>query len=160
MDKIDKIQASVWKMLQRYRDNGDNSEVLLWQQDDFIHACKNTENAIKSMVVLKKHLPVSFHDLVRFSQPNTQWILSVRKSVIKHKITMLLDELSLRIARDIGYAPAIRVVVQPSKHTWENSGFALTTIEPNRIELPSEEEAKKIINDFLAKSFDDDKNET
>lgn len=143
-----KIQVSVWEALQYYRDN---SELPLWQQRDFDSACRNAENAIKSMAVLKKHLPASFHESIRFSQPNSQWILSVRKSVIKHKITTLLDELSMRIAQDIGYAPAIRIVVQPSKQAWENSGFSLVSVSPNRIELPTEEEAKKMIDDFLAK---------
>ncbi len=154
MDKIAKIQASVWEALQHYRDN---SDLPLWRQNDFSYVCENTENARKSMAVLKKHLPKSFHQLIRFSQPKTQWILTVRKSATKHRVTALLDELSMRIARDIGYAPAIRVIVQPSQQKWENSGFSLTKIEVNRIELPSEEEAKKIIDEFLAKPFEENK---
>lgn len=124
----------------------------LWQSEAFLTAVDNADNAIKSMVVLKKHLPERFHPLIRFAQPKTTWYVNVEKGVTATQLNMLLDDLLLRIAADIGYAPRLRVMVQPAQ--WAQTGFRLTYPDSTREKLPNSVESDTIIEAFLNKNSD------
>lgn len=146
---------NVWQVLQQCRtprqDNRHrNQNIMLWQQPEFLNAINQTENAKKSMAVLRKHLPKQYHELIRFAQPKTIWYLNVEKGLTATRLNMLLDDLSLKIAKDIGYAPKIRVMVQAGK--WHHSGFPLEYITSHSRQLPTEEEADHILADFLKSS--------
>ncbi|MGY0398981.1 MAG: hypothetical protein ACWIPH_03390 [Ostreibacterium sp.] len=146
MGKPNKIQASVWQAVQHYQQN---SKEMLWHHDEFSEAIENAENEVKSIAVLKKQLPERFHELVRFAQPKTIWYLNVEKGLIATQLTMLLDALCLRIAKDIGYAPRLKVMVKPSHNDWLRAGLPLAYMPITHIQLPTPEEATEIINRFL-----------
>lgn len=121
-----------------------------WHNEAVITAVENAENAIKSLQVLQKHLPKRFHSLIRFAQPNITWYLNVEKGITATQLKMLLDDLLIKIARDIGYAPRLRISVQPSHQQWKNSGFPLEIAKKNVIAIPqNDEEAQEIINNFI-----------
>lgn len=146
MGKSDKIQASVWEAVQHYRQVG---EATLWQDEAFHDALANAENAAKSLAVLKKHVPKRFHSLIRFAQPKTIWYLNVQKSLTANQLNLLLDDLLLRIAKDIGYAPRLRVMVKPSHSDWIRAGLPLTYEAVVKTPLPTTKEAEAIISAFL-----------
>lgn len=142
------FQGTVWQVLQQHcPDSNDTLTRALWQTPEFLTTLKSTENAKKSMAVLKKHLPEKYHSLIRFAQPKNIWYLNVEKGITATRLNPLLDDLSLRLAKAIGYAPKIKVVVQASQ--WQRSGLLLSDFTPVKIPLPSDEEADKIIADFV-----------
>ncbi len=120
-----------------------------WHSDAVATAIENADNAMKSLAVLRKHLPEQFHPLVRFAQPKTVWYLNVEKGITATQLNKLLDDLLLRIARDIGYAPRLQVYVQPSHLRWSQSGFPLAFPELVSATLPDESEAQDFIKDFI-----------
>lgn len=143
---------NVWQVLKQCqtvrkdtRERGDS--IKLWQQPEFLSALNDTDNAKKSMAVLRKHLPKQYHALIRFAQPKSIWYLNVEKGITATQLKMLLDDLSLKIARDIGYAPKIKVMVYAGQ--WHYSGFPLEHTVTKPRQLPSEEEADNILADFL-----------
>lgn len=149
MGQSSKFQATVWQLMQEYRDNSDD---VLWQNVAFDALIANIENAKKSLRVLQKHLPERFFPYIRFAQPKQIWYLNVEKSLTAHQLNGLLDDLSLRIARDIGYAPQLRVMVNPSHEAWRRSGFPLSYPVYEKEPLPDEKEARKILQDFINQS--------
>lgn len=120
-----------------------------WHSDAIATAVTNANNAKKSLAVLCKHMPTQFHSLIRFAQPKTTWYLNVENGVTATQLNMLLDELLLKIAKDIGYAPRIQVAVQPSAQRWAKSGFPLTYPKKIQKRRLNESEPQAIINDFL-----------
>lgn len=145
------FQGRIKEAMHTYQQAAKNTtQSNLWHSDALITAVENAENAIKSMSVLKKHLPTQFHPLIRFAQPKTTWYLNVEKGITATQLNMLLDDLLQRIAADIGYAPRLRVMVQPSR--WSQSGFPLIYPEKPRITLPDKDEANEIIEAFLQRN--------
>lgn len=144
------FRGTVWEALQQCPNNQSDA-IQLWQQTAFLAAVKSTENAKKSMATLKKHLPKKFHPFIRFAQPKNIWYLNVEKGVTAAQLNRLLDDLSLRIAKDIGYAPKIKVAVHPTQ--WQNSGFSLTHFDVIKQSLPNDEEADEIIASLVATDF-------
>lgn len=147
MSRNNPFQGSVWEALQQCPEQN-NSDIQLWQQTAFLATLENTDNAKKSIAVLKKHLPKAYHPLIRFAQPKHRWYLNVEKSVTAHRLNWLLDDLSLRIAKDIGYAPQIQVAVKAAE--WSLSGFPLSAFETIIQPCPTKEEADQFIADFLS----------
>ncbi len=140
--------ASIWHTLQRLSTDNHSGQHALWDSEDYVAAVNSLENTKKSLAVLKKHLPERFHPLIRFAQPKTIWYLNVEKGVTATQLNQLLDELCLRIAKDIGYAPRLKVMVKATQ--WRNSGLPLSVIKPTPIPIPTHAEAAKIIADFLS----------
>lgn len=145
MGKQTKFQGSIGEAITRYQENSKQPD--FWQHTAFLSALENSQNAIKSINVLKKHLPKKFHPLVRFSQPRNVWILSVKKGITATQINLLLDDLSVIIAKDIGYAPRIQVKIVASN--WHYAGFPLYFSTKTKQVTPSDKEAEQIIDDFL-----------
>ncbi len=145
--------VSIWHTLQRLSSN--NNSDALWGSEDYVAAVKSLENTKKSLAVLKKHLPKPFHPLIRFAQPKNIWYLNVQKGVTATQLNQLLDELCLRIAKDIGYAPRLKVMVKATQ--WKNSGLPLSVAKPTRIAIPSRAEAAEIIAEFLSRPLHKEK---
>ncbi len=122
-----------------------------WHTDAIATVVENADNAMKSLRVLRKHLPKQFQPLIRFAQPKATWYLNVEKGVTANQLNMLLDDLLVRIARDIGYAPRLQIAVQPSHLRWSQSGFPLLFPEQIKIPRPDEAKAQEIIDAFIAK---------
>lgn len=123
-----------------------------WHSDAITTAVENADNALKSLRVLQKHLPVQFQPLIRFAQPGTTWYLNVEKGTTATQLNMLADDLLIRIARDIGYAPRLKIAVQPSHQKWRQSGFSIQAPEKQTVELPDKQAAVTFLNDFVKKS--------
>ncbi|PIE82251.1 MAG: hypothetical protein CSA11_01200 [Chloroflexi bacterium] len=148
--KHNTFHGMVKNAMHAYRQSAEKTQNPdLWHSDALLTAVENAENAMKSMTVLKKHLPAHFHPLIRFAQPKSIWYLNVEKGITATQLNMLLDDLLLRIAADIGFAPRVRVMVQPSARRWSQSGFPLSFPKSNRIALPDQAEAEAIIEAFL-----------
>lgn len=145
MGKQTKFQGTVGKAIQRYQEN--SKQTNFWQHKALLFALENSQNAIKSISVLKKHLPKKFHPLIRFSQPHNVWILSVKKGITATQLNLLLDDLSVMIAKDIGYAP--RIQVKTIAGEWHYAGFPLHFPTKTKRATPSDKEAEQIINNFL-----------
>ncbi|MPV86367.1 hypothetical protein [Ostreibacterium oceani] len=139
------FQGNIAEALYFFQNNGKNRH--LWHHPDFSDTLKKLDNIKASLHVLKKHLPKKYHDYVRFSQPKTVWNLHVEKTLIGNQLNLLLDELSLRIAKDIGYAPRLKVIVTPAN--WKNSGFPLFYTPYSAIKTPDKETAQRILQAFI-----------
>lgn len=151
MKKRSPFQGMVKEAMHTYQQAAkDKKHSDLWNSDALLTAVDNAENAMKSMFVLKKHLPEQFHSLIRFAQPKSTWYLNVEKGVTATQLNMLLDDLLLLIAADIGYAPRLRVMVQPAR--WSQSGFPLVYPQKPQLTLPSPNEADDIIETFLSRT--------
>lgn len=150
-----KIQDTIKHSRKRYENgiyksphsNRKYAEIKLWQHVAFSSALENSHNAIKSVQVLKKHLPEKFHRHIKFSQPKTLWILTVKKGITATQLELLLDDLLVRIAKDISYAPRIKVTVNAGN--WDNAGFPLHYPTTKDLPIPNSDEADKIITEFL-----------
>ncbi|PIE42425.1 MAG: hypothetical protein CSA47_00995 [Gammaproteobacteria bacterium] len=133
-------------------EKGSQADSAFWQNTALRETLANIDNAQKSMTVLKKHLPKKYYRFIRFAQPKTVWYLNVEQALVATQLNWLLDDLCLRIAKDIGYAPRLRVMVKPQH--WALSGFPLETIQPIKKSLPTATQADQIISDFLSRSID------
>lgn len=141
--------TTVWQQLLDLPTVEDANLSQLWNSVAYLDAVDNIDNIKKSMAVLKKHLPQHFHPLIRFAQPKTIWYLNVEKGITATQINQLLDDLCLRIGKDIGYAPRLKVAVKATQ--WAASGLPLSVSKPPKISLPSREEAADIIAEFLSR---------
>lgn len=145
------FQGTVGEAIQTYLNN-DSQKLAdeFWHSDAIITAVENADKAMKSLTVLRKHVPQHFHALIRFAQPNLTWYLNVEKGITATQLNMLLDDLLLRIARDIGYAPRLQVAVQPSALAWSRSGFPLEFPEKTESDTFDEDAAQAFINEFIS----------
>lgn len=93
---------------------------------------------------------LSTHDCehIRCRYHSSVWHLNVANSLLGKRLSLLLDDIALNLAHNIGYAPALKVTVQPNN--WINSGLLLTDITFTTVKNPTPSEADQIIADFLS----------
>lgn len=106
---------------------------------------KDDEKTFPSL--LKLYLPDEIHTEIRLKRYPSIWHIYVQKSLTASRLAVLFDELSERIAKDIGYTPILKIHVQPEN--WISTGFSLTELVPKKQLTPTDNEADEIIEAFL-----------
>ncbi len=99
------------------------------------------------MKTLASLIPDSLQDKIRLQYQPSVWQLNVPNAVVSTRLKPLLDELSLLLAKDMGFAPKLKLTVVPSE--WEKSGFMLTELVKEQRTIPSEDEASQFLAAFL-----------
>lgn len=92
-------------------------------------------------------IPNALQHQIRIQYQPSVWQLNVPNAGVSTRLKPLLDELSLLIAREMGFAPKLKLTVVPSE--WEKSGFMLVEIVKEHRKIPSEDEADKFLAEFL-----------
>ncbi len=124
------------------------------------HVYRNWENAgmflsnitnFSTKPHIKKLCQLISNDLqcqIRLRYQPSVWRLSVPNANIAKRINLLLDDIALQCAREMGFAPKLpNVRVVPDE--WEKSGFMLTELVKEQRKIPTVDEAEKILQDFL-----------
>ncbi len=144
--RVNKI-SSVWDVATIMQKKGVNTS--LWKNSIFNKQIQSVRKLEISAKVLRKHLPVKYLELVRigWQWEDSTWLLFVQNTMLANKLNYLLDEMSLLIAKDIGYAPRIKVLLTPKN--WHLSGISLVDHKSKKQETPTIEEADKIIKEFI-----------
>jgi len=152
MGEVGYFQGSIWQALMAYQKACQTSddEAALWGDECFVKTMEAVQKASHSIAILRRHLPPQFHSLVRFSQQQRLWCLTVEKPVVAHQFEALLDDLLIRITKDIGSAVPIKIVVVPDN--WSLSGLPIVVSDKAVIDLPTSSEARQIIDIFLQSS--------
>ncbi len=138
---------SVWDIAMELPKTGSNSN--LWNSYAYIYSIKNITKLKISTKVLRKHLPKKYLSLVRLGWESFDsiWVFCVPNSLVANRVSYLLDEISISIAKDIGYAPRIKIAVHPTM--WGSKGFSLLEKKEFKNKIPTPEEADKFISKFV-----------
>lgn len=123
----------------------------IWGSEILSEVLKTAHNQRKSLQILKNQMPEAFLSEIRFSQQKNKWFLRVRNGLVATKLNMIKSMLLQRISQAHGFQPEIKIEVVPDERNWQNSGFLLADFHRGDVDLPSEEEAQKILTDFLKK---------
>ncbi|PID65525.1 MAG: hypothetical protein CR975_06780 [Gammaproteobacteria bacterium] len=92
-------------------------------------------------------IPDTLQAGIRLKYYPSVWQLNVANANVATRITPLLDELSLRLAKDMGFAPKLKLCVVPDN--WQASGFSLIELVKPTKRVPTEAEAEAFLTDFL-----------
>ena len=99
---------------------------------------------------LKQVISIEMQNKIRLLYRPSIWQINVENSITATQLNWLLDELSMRIAKDIKFAPKLKVSVTPSN--WKDSGFSISELVIEKLEIPSQQEAESYLASFLATS--------
>lgn len=102
---------------------------------------------------LQHAIPSQLHPHIRLQYQASIWQLNAPNAAIATSLNPLLDELSLLIAKDMGFAPKLKLSVIPDN--WKTSGFMLVELVKERPKTPTEAEAEAFLNDFLRSTTKD-----
>lgn len=127
------------KVRQVYR-HWEDSGQLLSEMIDFSHK--------PHIQRLQQSIAEQLHPHIRLQYQPSVWQLNVENAAIYSRLNPLLDQLSMSLAKDMGFAVKLRLSVVPD--TWESSGLMLTELIKEKIQLPSEEEADAYLKTFLS----------
>ncbi len=92
-------------------------------------------------------IPNNLHTNIRLQYQPSIWQLNVANANIATRLNLLLDNLSLLLAKDMGFAPKLKLIVVPNH--WETSGFMLTELVKERKKIPTEAEADEFLAAFI-----------
>ncbi len=96
---------------------------------------------------LANAIPNSIQNQVRVKYQSSVWQLNVPNAAVTTRLKPLLDELSLLLGKDMGFAPKLKLSVIPTE--WEKSGFMLTELVKEQRKIPTEDEAEEFLAEFL-----------
>ncbi len=143
-----KNQSSIWDAIKFFQKNDKNENQEFWKLPELEAYIDSVSNLKISIKVFRKHIPKQYIDDIRMASQGKTWLIIVKNNVLASRLEMMMDNISLRISRDIGYAPRIKIIVETNN--WKYKGLALINKSEEKIDTPSKEEADKIINDFIA----------
>ncbi len=110
----------------------------------------NTIDTIKNPQIqqLVNIIPENIQKKIRLQYSPSIWQLNVENASIATRINPLLDNLSLLLAKNMGFAPKLKLSVVPNN--WKTSGFILTELVKQTPKVPTEEEAEIFLTNFLS----------
>ncbi len=96
---------------------------------------------------LANAIPNNLQNQVRVQYQPSVWQLNVPNATVTTRLKPLLDELSLLLGKEMGFAPKLKLSVVPDE--WEKSGFMLSDLLKKKRKMPTEDEAETFLAEFL-----------